>query len=628
MVAGHDPLSGGAVLHPNATSMTRTDTTTPQTADWVNVFGPSGYDVQPDNNRNRKYGRLHLPDVLKGPNQWITDRVDGLITDATESPFTTIILPYMYMEYPDRKIEWNVWTFDQGLASRVPYESAARTLTQRKQTFSGYTVRQGLAITMEHNFMMSPEGMRNFHDQITQVVGSIQTTNDLDVHMALMNAPSYLGQVREKYYLEDYLYKSVRDYIDMFGFVQRNMNAMDILIEDTKSLIKNWGGEEPDFLLCSGKLTFQLTMTQEKTSYMTQGLDGQKLLKQGPEMSMYRGLKIIKSKAFSLDEGSAPRDMLRRRVRVAEYYVGSMVDLLEVQLYDESSDSFHGIKEATLKEYAWKLDDESECKSVLLIRPNIEHYILGVIIGRGGIDHLGATLWGQTEMSVFDDGQHGVWGMTYKYHERAIVFNERNLHKVWDIAYDGYCGGKDVQMVNMSNPSSKSQFIEEMNDYSKDYNGPSIVPILLQPEFTWLPSPLLLCDYKNPNTSVSALATADLFIKDVNTYADRQLKKMTDENDKNHLTDSISAVYHTLSMNNNHQMVKDAILASTSNESTSCKLMYQGTSRWLTRTAQPREVTGSGHHGHDYVGVTAVRNGKHMQASSAPMVAGSVHRMS
>jgi len=256
----------------------------------------------------------------------------------------------------------------------------------------------------------------------------------------------------------------------MFGFVQRNMNAMDILIEDTKSLIRNWGVEEPDFLLCSGKLTFQLTMTQEKTSYMTQGLDGQKLLKQGAEMSRYRGLKIIKSKAFSLDEGSAPRDMLRRRVRVAEYYVGSMVDLVEVQLYDESSDSFHGIKEATLKDHAWNLNEGTECRSVLLIRPNIEHYMLGVIIGRGGIDHLGATLWGQTEMSVFDDGQHGVWGMTYKYHERAIVFNERNLHKVWDIAYDGYCGGKDVQMVNMKNPSSKSQFIEEMNDYSKDYN--------------------------------------------------------------------------------------------------------------------------------------------------------------
>ena len=263
--------------------------------------------------------------IPQGPNQWITDRVDGLITDATNSPFTTIILPYMYMDYPDRKIEWNVWTFDQGLASRVPYEAAARTLTQRKQSFSGYTVRQGLAITMEHNFMMSDEGMTNFHNQVTQVVGSIQNTNDLDVHMALINAPSYLTQVRERYYLEDYLTKSIRDYIDMFGFAQKNMNSIDIIIEDTRSLLKNWGGEEPDFMLCSGKLTYQLTMTQERTSYYTQGIEGQKLLKQGPDLPMYRGLKIIKSKAFSLDEGSAPRDVMRRRVRVAEFYLFKVI---------------------------------------------------------------------------------------------------------------------------------------------------------------------------------------------------------------------------------------------------------------------------------------------------------------
>ena len=76
-------------------------------------------------------------------------------------------------------------------------------------------------------------------------------------------------------------------------------------------------------------------------------------------------------------------------------------------------------------------------------------------------------------------------------------------------------------------------------------------------------------------------------------------------------------------MNNNHQMVKDAILASTSNECTSCKLMYQGTSKWL-RTGHGgnplSEITGSGHHGHDYIGVTAVRNGKHMQGQSAPAI--------
>ena len=83
------------------------DRTAPSVDDWADVFGPSAYDIVPDKNRNRKLGRVHLPDVLLGHNQYITDRVDGLITDATNSPFTTIILPYQYLEDPDRKLEWN-----------------------------------------------------------------------------------------------------------------------------------------------------------------------------------------------------------------------------------------------------------------------------------------------------------------------------------------------------------------------------------------------------------------------------------------------------------------------------------------------------------------------------------------
>lgn len=133
-----------------------------------------------------------------------------MITDATKSPFTTVILPYKWLDNPDRKLEWNVWTFDEGLASRVPYESSARTLTQRKESFSGYTVRQGLAIVMEHNFMMSEEGIRNFQNQVQQIVNSIQNTNDLDVHQALLMAPSYLAKVREQYYLDDYLFKAMQ----------------------------------------------------------------------------------------------------------------------------------------------------------------------------------------------------------------------------------------------------------------------------------------------------------------------------------------------------------------------------------------------------------------------------------
>ena len=55
----------------------------------------------------------------------------------------------MQIDRPDNKINWRVFAYDEGLASRVPYESAARTLTQSREQFSAYATRHGLAMTME-----------------------------------------------------------------------------------------------------------------------------------------------------------------------------------------------------------------------------------------------------------------------------------------------------------------------------------------------------------------------------------------------------------------------------------------------------------------------------------------------
>ena len=110
---------------------------------YENIFGPAARDIKEDSQRHKRHQRWHLPDALKGSNQYLTDRVDGLITDSTNSPFTRNILPYVYLENPDQKLKWNVYSFDEGIASRVPYESAARVLPQSKRSFAGYAVRQG-----------------------------------------------------------------------------------------------------------------------------------------------------------------------------------------------------------------------------------------------------------------------------------------------------------------------------------------------------------------------------------------------------------------------------------------------------------------------------------------------------
>jgi hypothetical protein len=70
--------------------------------------------------------------------------------------------------------------------------------------------------------------------------------------------------------------------------------------------------------------------------------------------------------------------------------------------------------ERTIPEF-WpvlKTPGSNESVEYVIIRPVIEHNMLGVIMGRGGSEELGNTLWGQTELSCYDDSFHGVWGMS------------------------------------------------------------------------------------------------------------------------------------------------------------------------------------------------------------------------
>lgn len=130
----------------------------------------------------------------------------------------------------------------------------------------------------------------------------------------------------------------------------------------------------------------------------------------------------------------------------------------------------------------------------ILLRPNIEHEMLAAVFGRGGTQELGCTFWGQTELSCYDDAQHGIWGMSYKYHERAIVTNERNLVRVYDVAFDGYNGGMDKTMLDMKDQEDIKEFREHTMNKSGAYTGKSIVPFRIphagvnRPDFC---SPLL-----------------------------------------------------------------------------------------------------------------------------------------
>lgn len=96
-------------------------------------------------------------------------------------------------------------------------------------------------------------------------------------------------------------------------------------------------------------------MTPERTNYLTNGVDGIKRLAQGPELSSYRGLQIIPTRKFSMDAGTAPRDLLKRRVRVAEYYrIPYHKDNVNklYEFYDQSRDTMFKLTYEQLVEMA------------------------------------------------------------------------------------------------------------------------------------------------------------------------------------------------------------------------------------------------------------------------------------
>ena len=250
---------------------------------------------------------------------------------------------------------------------------------------------------------------------------------------------------------------------------------------------------------------------------------------------------------------------------------------------------------------------------IVIVRPNIEHQMLGIIMGQGGPD-LGHTLWGQTELSCYDDSMHGIWGMSYKYHERAIVFNEKNLVRLWDVAYDGYVGGKDDTHVDWKD---HEQFQNHTNDIGTSYRGPSMMVMAFvhdgkdgknEVKRNW-PSPIVFHEENRENMIVVDPTNA----RSVDTASMRVFR------DKPY-TDSYKAYKDLMpSFTTLHQTSKPAGMAAVENETTCNAFAFQGTMKVLTKSGQEIEhIQGSGHHGPDWVGVASVRAGKGYKSTGAP----------
>jgi hypothetical protein len=262
---------------------------------------------------------------------------------------------------------------------------------------------------------------------------------------------------------------------------------------------------------------------------------------------------------------------------------------------------------------------------LFLLRPNIEHNMLAVILGRGGgPDELGATFWGQTELSCYDDAQHGIWGMSYKYHERAIVLNERNLVRVFDVCFDGYCGGNDAKILKWDQ-DSVNEFKQKTKDLSVPYNGPSFIVMALptwQSVYDVFPNPVV-CHPHAPSagrfrvqpdggSNISQGLVEHLpFCLNGDDTKDKKIFK------------SVYGIYYNFlglaSWWNMHAQ-PEAGVAAFENQTDPYAFSFHGHMATIL-DGQREEIQGSGHLGSNFVGVASVREGRGMLPRGMPTLA-------
>jgi hypothetical protein len=200
-------------------------------------------------------------------------------------------------------------------------------------------------------------------------------------------------------------------------------------------------------------------------------------------------------------------------------------------------------------------------------------------------------------------------------HERAIVINERNMHRVWDVSYDGYTNGKGVAIMNWKTEDIK-QFKSDQQETGNDFDGKDIIAIPMNLPCPQLPSPMPYQVFTG-QTSIAQHVTDDLNVEDLSTFTTKFFQKSSLGDYKDTFQKILTTVNTKLNIVSALHESRSATSAAMANESTLCRMFYQGTVKYK-KDEHETMVTGCGHHGPDYPGVASVRNGKTLMTSAAP----------
>lgn len=296
-------------------------TGTAPTNKWDPFFGtPEGFheDVRADDQLSHE--TYNLPKAYEGRNKRLEDILDFMIRKEDEF-YTRDLLPWEYTD--DLHITWDVWKFNRTLADVVPEQGISRLVTQESERHTDNLVRRGLAFQLEHGFMTTDKGRRNYALNLQQISDAVHTTCYFGVMHALFAGQNYYKEYRRKFarFVKGprTLFRHERQ---MWACLQKDIKGVYIMDAEIKHHMKI-NGIVPNVLVLPPKAGIYVSMVPPReTDYQLRGPGAHEALTQDRTgISTFRGNKVFEAQSFDMDFVHEFIDLTSRPRMCGEYFV-------------------------------------------------------------------------------------------------------------------------------------------------------------------------------------------------------------------------------------------------------------------------------------------------------------------
>jgi hypothetical protein len=308
--------------HGRAPFVTETGSTgTAPTNKWDPFFGtPSGYHDEVRADDQLSHETYNLPKAYEGKNKRIEDILDFMIRTEDEF-YTRELLPWEYTD--DLHITWDVWKFNRTLADVVPAQGISRLVTQENERHTDNLVRRGLAFQLEHGFMTTEKGRRNYALNLQQISDAVHTTCYFGVMHALFAGQNYYKEYRRKFarFVKGprTLFRHERQ---MWACLQKDIKGVYIMDAEIKHHMKI-NGIVPNVLVLPPKAGIYVSMVPpSETTYSQRGPGAHEALTDDRTgISTFRGSKVFEAQSFDVDFQHEFIDLTSRPRMCGEYFV-------------------------------------------------------------------------------------------------------------------------------------------------------------------------------------------------------------------------------------------------------------------------------------------------------------------